>query len=130
MKSIVRIPGLYRNITFQVEPYDVNWPSLAAVYAFISPPSDNALLGSASLKIFYIGETDSLQRRMLEHRTEKWVEAQRLGATRVATLVVPHDADRSELEEELIRLHRPPLNETFGDLGGTFTGQRNKLFDV
>lgn len=86
-----------------------NWSDVPGGYAFLASRPG---IGQTSVcRILYIGQTDSLQRRMGEHRKDVWQEAVRLGATHVLAHVnLNGEAARLAEEEDLIRRYNPLLN--------------------
>lgn len=57
---------------------------------------------------YYIGQAVNLKTRLASH--DRWNEAVRLGATHIHAVLVPKQADRDNLERELIQYFQPPLN--------------------
>lgn len=80
------------------------WNEVAGCYVFAARQ-----IGFA-LRILYIGETDSFQRRMPEHQDEAWPLAVQRGANLILARPVPNEALRKAMEVDLIRAYRPPLN--------------------
>ncbi|MEQ3745780.1 MAG: GIY-YIG nuclease family protein [Henriciella sp.] len=60
------------------------------------------------LKPVYIGKASNLQSRLIGH--ERWIEAQKKGASERHFLCVRSESKRQRIEEDLIRKHRPKLN--------------------
>lgn len=120
-----------RTYTFTCHDLQEQWNAVAGCYAFASRRSNT--LGVSVTTILYIGQTDSLQRRMAEHQSEKWAAAVRSGANMVLAVVVTNEAARLAMEEDLIRLYQPRLNTRYVPpnlLGSGFQPPRNQLLDL
>jgi hypothetical protein len=89
---------------FSVHAMDGEWNDVPGIYIF-------AAVESGFWNPKYIGQCDSFKNRCPVH--ERWEEARRLGATHVHAAVVRDPAQRSQLEQTLIRAHQPPLNSQF-----------------
>jgi hypothetical protein len=85
------------------QPHTI-WNEVPGCYVFAARQ-----LGSG-LRIFYIGETDSFQRRMSEHQDDVWAFAVQRGANLILARPVPNEALRKAMEVDLIRAYQPPLN--------------------
>jgi excinuclease UvrABC nuclease subunit len=90
---------------FEVCIFNGLWRDVGGVYIFTGLDPQHGWW-----EPFYVGETGSFRSRMLQHRTDKWIEAVRLGATHVHALEVPQEALRLNMERELIDAYNPPLN--------------------
>jgi hypothetical protein len=66
----------------------------------------------------YVGETHNFRERFPGGRKhERWEEAQNLGATHVLAAVIPQEATRQAIEQDLIQTFQPPLNVQKKSLG-------------
>lgn len=59
-------------------------------------------------KAIYVGRVESFSDRLPNH--ERWGEAKKLGANRIAVAIVDTEDEREKLEALLIRDLQPPLN--------------------
>jgi excinuclease UvrABC nuclease subunit len=82
---------------------NTEWNDVGGVYIFTGRNQEGLWVA------LYIGQTDSFRNRIPQH--EKWNPAAQRGASHVHALVVPQEATRLAIEEELIRTYRPPLND-------------------
>jgi excinuclease UvrABC nuclease subunit len=92
----------WQNHIFEVHDHGANWADVAGIYIFA---------GINHLKRWvplYIGKAESFRNRLPSH--ERWAEAKKLGATHVHAMALSRDADRSSIEEQLIKLFKPKLN--------------------
>jgi len=80
------------------------WNEVAGCYVFAAQR-----IGSG-LRVLYVGETKSFQRRMDEHQDDVWAFAVRQGANLILARPVSNEALRKAMEVDLIRTYRPPLN--------------------
>lgn len=87
-----------QSYSFQLFPFDTKFNPVSAVYMFLQ---DNVAL--------YIGKAKDLSNRMSNHFKES--EARRLGANRIAVLPVDTEAERDQIERDLISSHQPTCNE-------------------
>lgn len=87
---------------FTIYSVDTTWNPVSGLYIFAGP----GLLG---WKACYIGQTVSFAERIPGH--ERWMEAQRLGATHIHACVVQDQWQRDLIERELIGRFQPPLND-------------------
>lgn len=78
------------------------WNDVGGIYIFAGPAQNGRW------NAYYIGKCDSFKNRCPNH--ERWNEAIRLGATHVHALVVPLEANRQAIEQQLIAACQPPLN--------------------
>ncbi|GAA5168523.1 GIY-YIG nuclease family protein [Viridibacterium curvum] len=91
----------WNGLTFHAYLPDVQWADVAGIYIF-------AKQGPNGWQPSYVGQTISFKDRLNNH--ERWPEAARMGATHILVLVVPLQADRDRIEEQLIQACSPPLN--------------------
>ncbi|KAB1086467.1 hypothetical protein F4V91_08515 [Neorhizobium galegae] len=87
----------------------------------------------------YIGQTDNLRRRMIEHTQEKLIAAYRLGANELhAHFLAQTDSERFAVETDLRNGHSTPINDQPSAAGGLFglgalyqaTERRSSLGDL
>lgn len=98
-----------RTYEYQVHPVDATWTDHPGCYVFIANTM-NSLYASSTSVVLYIGQTDSLQRRIGEHKDDVWAAAVRHGASHVLARVVLNEAERLAEERDLIRSYLPRLN--------------------
>jgi len=91
---------------FHVLSMEADWNDEPGVYIFAGIQAD------ALWHAYYVGITDSFKSRLQNH--EHWVPAQKLGASHVHALVVPLEATREQIEQDLIATYRPYLNLQHG----------------
>ena len=84
------------------------WNAVGGCYAFAAHNSGG--IGASVTRILYIGQTDSFQRRMREHRDDQWAAAGRIGGNMILALVALSEAARLAIEQDLIRAYQPRLN--------------------
>ncbi len=87
---------------FGVYTIDASWKKVGGVYIFTYADGQR-------WHPLYVGETEDFSVRLPAH--ERWQEAVRLGATHVHARSETQRAKREDLEQRLIRDHKPPLNE-------------------
>ena len=87
--------------TFTVCDMTANWNDVPGIYIFTA-------VSNGKWCPVYIGQTDSFATRLPNH--DRWDHAQRSGATHVHAMVVNIAADRDAIEQGLIRVFQPPLN--------------------
>ena len=87
---------------FSVHRHEDNWHAVAGLYIFSGKNSKGEWFP------LYVGRAESLAERIPTH--ERWQEAARLGATHVHASVVPLEATRCLLEDQLIQAYQPVLN--------------------
>ena len=87
---------------FYVLSMEADWNDEPGVYIFAGIQAD------ALWHAYYVGSTESFKARLQDH--EHWVAACRLGASHVHALVVPVQAEREKIEQELIATYLPYLN--------------------
>jgi excinuclease UvrABC nuclease subunit len=85
------------------DPAITTWNDFGGVYIFAGANYLNQWTA------YYIGQTNSFQTRLPSH--DRWEEARRLGATHVHALVVPQEATRLQIEQDLIQAFQPKLNQ-------------------
>ncbi len=97
----------WRGHVFTIYTPEGDWNEVSGVYIMCGT---NPL--SNTWKPLYIGQGDTFKSRFGTdmNRHEVWPEALELGATHVHVMVVPLQADRDRIEQELIRVYNPPLN--------------------
>lgn len=88
--------------SFEVHPHSANWADVAGIYIFAGVTPEN------KWRAYYIGQADSFKSRLPNH--ERWLEAQRLGATHVHVMVAQQAAQRDSIEADLISRFQPRLN--------------------
>jgi predicted GIY-YIG superfamily endonuclease len=76
------------------------WNAVAAVYGVLNARS----------QVIYVGQTDNLQRRIVEHLSDYGHCMHPLGATALVADVVPDPIERTRREAALIREYSPPCN--------------------
>lgn len=81
------------------------WNDVAGIYIFSYQTQGGSWFA------VYVGQTESFANRIPNH--ERWREAVRLGATHVHAMTVPQPFRREVIEQELIRLLQPQLNEVY-----------------
>ncbi|WP_077962408.1 hypothetical protein [Ensifer adhaerens] len=94
-----------------------DFPPIPSVYVMVKRLAD----GSCSP--IYIGQTDDLRRRMMEHAQDKLVTAYGLGARELhAHFLAKTSYDRFHVETDLRNGHYTPLNEqpSAAAIGGLF----------
>lgn len=82
------------------------WNDVPGVYIFAGVPEY-----ADSFVAFYIGQTDDFSDRIPDH--ERWPAAVQLGATEVHAMVEHNDEIRDLIEQSLIEVYQPQLNEHF-----------------
>lgn len=87
---------------FHVLSMEADWNDEAGVYIFAGIQAD------ALWHAYYVGITDSFKTGLQNH--EQWVPACRLGASHVHAMVVPLQATREQIEQDLIATYRPYLS--------------------
>ena len=86
---------------FQVLQYNGTWNDVPGIYIFAGPKS-------GWWSAIYVGQTGSFSDRFSSH--ERWLDAVKMGCTVVHARVEWHLTERFRIEEYLIRLFQPPLN--------------------
>ncbi len=85
------------------DPGVTTWSNNGGIYIF-------AFVNRERLwQSLYIGTTENFDDRFSYH--ERWAEAMRRGATHIHAMVVPHEANRQLVEEQLVQLFQPPMND-------------------
>ena len=107
------------------------WNAVPGCYAFIT----HAFVagGGSDIRVHYIGQTDSFQRRMREHQDDKWASAARDGANLVLALTEPNEATRVAIEQDLIQALQPKLNAQHAQpdrLAQRLQPPKNRLFGL
>lgn len=92
---------LYR---FAVLQPDGPFPHGPAVYAFAKPG-----FGGRGWTPVFLSRTANVAQRIPGH--ERWVEAERLGATHILILSFPERAQRELAEDDLVMSLKPVLND-------------------
>lgn len=108
MDTISLVGQSERSYIFTCYAPETTWLSKAGCYAFVGHTKLG--FGRPVTHIFYVGQTDSFERRMSEHQDDKWARAVRCGANMILACVVPSGLLRLAMEQDLIRRHHPPLN--------------------
>ena len=89
---------------FEIYDPGTIWNRVGGCYAFIGR------IGLLSdWQIYYIGQTECFADRMPPCH-DRWDEAAKLGATRIAALVVPDPLIRDFQERDMLAFYNPPLN--------------------
>jgi excinuclease UvrABC nuclease subunit len=88
--------------TFHVLSMEADWNDEPGVYIFAGIQAD------ALWHAYYVGSAESFKARLQNH--EQWLPACRLGASHVHAMVVAVQAEREQIEQELIGTYRPYLN--------------------
>jgi excinuclease UvrABC nuclease subunit len=88
--------------TFSVHLHSAGWNPTAGIYIFCGVTPQN------QWRPLYIGQANDFRSRFGNHET--WPGALALGATHIHAMVVPLQAHRDQIEQELIRAYDPPLN--------------------
>lgn len=87
---------------FQVfDAHQVVWNDVPGIYIFPAIVNDQ-------WKAMYVGQAKSLKDRLGNH--ERWGEARLRSVRHIHAMVVPLQADRDRIEEELIRTLQPKMN--------------------
>ena len=89
---------------FGIYAPDSNWGTFAGVYIFARENEQSPGRWFA----LYVGQTTSFAARLKDH--ERWPEAKRRGATHIHARVVQQAQQRTDLENRLIEMYGPPLN--------------------
>ena len=99
-----------------VHPLFHNFSAQPAVYLMVRRDTDG------SRYPLYIGQTENLRRRMMEHTKDKLMRAYRLGANELhAHYIAEREGDRITIETDLRNAHATPINEqATSALGGLF----------
>lgn len=118
-----------RTYSYTAHDPAVVWNAVEGNYVFaIITPSGISRVAHP----LYIGTTDSLQRRMNEHRDNVWADVHRHGANGVLARVIVNERERLAEEEDLIRNYNPVPNSTHTRSPSPIPGLgalRNRLLD-
>jgi len=87
---------------FHILTMEDPWNDVGGIYIFAGVSPQNKWVA------IYIGLAENFRNRMANH--DRWIEAQRQGATHVHAKVVQSAGARLLLEKELIAAYQPPLN--------------------
>ena len=97
---------LWNKYQFEIYQHDADWNAVPGLYIFAGPK--RSWLRTSRWGAYYIGQTEDFSSRIPSH--EDWLEALRLGATRVHVRIVEKEYVRESLEKALIAKYRPRLN--------------------
>jgi mannose/cellobiose epimerase-like protein (N-acyl-D-glucosamine 2-epimerase family) len=92
----------WEGLPFKVCDFNGAWPDVGGVYIFAGLNPQNQWVPA------YIGQTGSFRTCIPSH--EKWPHAAWRGATHVHARVVEQEAEREEIERNLVDAIQPPLN--------------------
>jgi predicted GIY-YIG superfamily endonuclease len=81
--------------------WDTDWKQVGAVYGILSDEG----------RVIYIGQTDNLQERMADHRTNRRHCLHRHSPSWVVVEVISDEASRRDREHQLIDYFDPPCNK-------------------
>lgn len=102
MSVITQQKAVWLSHEFGVYPPTTPWNNVAGVYIFTGVDAHNRWAA------LYIGQADSFINRLPSH--ERWTEARMRGVTHIHVLVVPQQAQRDLIEQQLIQAFQPPMN--------------------
>ena len=91
---------------FDTYTKDTSFRDVSAVYIFTKRVQK--LDGSYFQKPLYIGESEKLGTRILNH--EKWPYVDRLGCTHISIMQISGESARMDAESDLINGQNPPCN--------------------
>jgi excinuclease UvrABC nuclease subunit len=90
-------------MSFKSDTYNYNatWNEVPAVYGIFNQ----------RMELLYIGQTDNLKRRMMEHSNDKRHLMHKYGAAFVKADVIHDEIERCNAERVLINAHNPVCNK-------------------
>ncbi|WP_416065640.1 hypothetical protein ACK9YZ_03195 [Rhizobium sp. ZK1] len=107
-----------------VYPLFADFPPISSVYVMVKRNQDGTCAP------IYIGQTDNLRRRMMEHSKDKVLAAYKLGATQLHAHFIANTAtERFAVETDLRNGHKTPLNEQPSAAFGGLIGLGNALMN-